>query len=413
MNVPKLRFKEFDEELIEDIIQNYAEVQTGPFGSQLHEKDYVKVGTPIITVEHFGDNRIIHKNLPMVSNEDKERLKKYSLKEGDVVFSRVGSIDRRVYVTEREDGWLFSGRCLRLRIINTNLSSKYLSTYLGTTKCLNEIRSKAVGGTMPSLNTDILNSISINLPQYKEQEKVASFFEKLDKQIQLQQQKIDLLQEQKKGFLQKMFPKVGAVMPEIRFTGFTDDWGQRNIKEISKVFIGLVTSMTENYRDEGTLLIRNSDIKPGRLEFADNPIHLDEKFAEKNATRRLQIGDVVTVHTGDIGTSAVIGERENGAIGFATINTRPDTSVLDSAYLNNYFNTTYHKNWAIKMSTGDGRSNYNLYDFNRLMIPLPRLEEQKKIGAFINKLDDTIALHQQKLDFYKEQKKGFMQQMFI
>ena len=73
-------------------------VQTGPFGSQLHQKDYVEKGTPIITVEHLGDNRISHQDLPRITEQDKERLKKYTLKTGDIVFSRVGSVDRRALV---------------------------------------------------------------------------------------------------------------------------------------------------------------------------------------------------------------------------------------------------------------------------------------------------------------------------
>ena len=92
-----------------------ASVQTGPFGSQLHQSDYVEVGTPIITVEHLGENRILHNNLPRVNDEDKSRLKKYWLQEDDIVFSRVGSVDRRAYVKKDEEGWLFSGRCLRVR----------------------------------------------------------------------------------------------------------------------------------------------------------------------------------------------------------------------------------------------------------------------------------------------------------
>ena len=170
--------------------------------------------------------------------------------------------------------------------------------------------------------------------------------------------------------------------------------------------------MTENYRNEGTLLIRNSDIKENRFEFSDNPIHLDEAFAENNSSRRLIIGDVITIHTGDIGTSAVIGEREDGAIGFATINTRPNQDVLDSNYLSTYFNTEKHKNYAIKVSTGDGRSNYNLKDFNRLSVPLPLLDEQKKIGFFFKQLNDTIALHQRKLDKSKELKSAYLAEMF-
>ncbi len=96
-------------------LEDLAKVQTSPFGSQLHMSDYKTNGTPIITVEHLGENKIIHENLPLVGLEDRERLKKYILKEGDIVFSRVGSVDRSAYISVREDGWMFSGRCLRVR----------------------------------------------------------------------------------------------------------------------------------------------------------------------------------------------------------------------------------------------------------------------------------------------------------
>ena len=266
---------------------------------------------------------------------------------------------------------------------------------------------------VPSLSKATINSVYADVPSEDEQIKIGGLFEKIDNLIAANQRKLDLLKEQRKGYLQKMFPKNGAKVPELRFAGFADAWEQRNIKEISKVFIGLVTSMTENYRDNGTLLIRNSDIKSGHFEFSKDPIYLDEVFAEKNASRRLKIGDVITVHTGDIGTSAVVGKREEGSIGFATINTRPDKSVLDSDYLSTYFNTTVHKHWAIKMSTGDGRSNYNLYDFNRLIVPLPNIEEQQKIGSFFKQLDNLITLHQRKLEKLQELKKGYLQKMFV
>jgi len=169
--------------------------------------------------------------------------------------------------------------------------------------------------------------------------------------------------------------------------------------------------MTENYRNEGTLLIRNSDIKEGRFEFAQNPIYLDEPFAEANNTRRLQRGDVVTVHTGDIGTSAVIGDREHGAIGFATINTRPFANILESHFLSTFLNTETHKNWAVKMSTGDGRSNYNLKDFNTLQVPVIQFDEQLKIGTFFRTLDTLIANQKRKLDGMKQLKKAYSERL--
>ena len=170
--------------------------------------------------------------------------------------------------------------------------------------------------------------------------------------------------------------------------------------------------MTEHYTDKGHLLIRNSDIKDGYFEFGENPIYLDEEFSEQNKSRMHQLGDVITVHTGDIGTSAVIGENEVNSIGFATIVTRPNQEILDSNYFATYLNTDTHKQWAISMATGDGRSNYNLKDYTKLVVPIPEIEEQKKIATCIVNLDTLITLHQRKCDETKRLKKYMLQKMF-
>lgn len=172
-------------------IEEIATVQTGPFGSQLHMSDYKIIGTPIITVEHLGENKIIHDNLPLVSNEDKQRLIKYTLKEGDIVFSRVGSVDRRAYVSDEEDGWMFSGRLLRVRVNKDKVCPKFLSFYFGQESFKETIRRIAVGATMPSINTTILSEIEVVIPQKKEQTAIASILSSLD-------DKIDLLHRQKR-----------------------------------------------------------------------------------------------------------------------------------------------------------------------------------------------------------------------
>ena len=200
--------------------------------------------------------------------------------------------------------------------------------------------------------------------------------------------------------------------PALRFRGYTDDWEQRKVTEIGKIYIGLVTTMTKHYTDEGTLLIRNSDIKDGKFEFGDNPIHLEKSFAEKNETRMHQIGDVITVHTGDVGTSAVITENEEKSIGFATIVTRPNHKIIDSNYLCSFLNTDNHKKWAVSISTGDGRTNYNLGDYFELVVPVPSIAEQKKIAAYIQILNRLITLHQRKLEKLKLVKKSMLEKMF-
>ena len=200
--------------------------------------------------------------------------------------------------------------------------------------------------------------------------------------------------------------------PQIRFAKFKDTWEQRKVTELGDVYIGLVTTMTAHYTNEGTLLIRNSDIKDGKFEFDTEPIYLDKEFAEQNKSRMHKVGDVITVHTGDVGTSAVITENEANSIGFATIVTRPNQKLLDSYYLSTFLNTEKHKAWAVQMSTGDGRTNYNLRDYTELVVPVPKLEEQKKIASYISSLNNLITLHQRKYDKLTKVKKSMLEKMF-
>ena len=171
-------------------------------------------------------------------------------------------------------------------------------------------------------------------------------------------------------------------------------WEQRKITELGDIYIGLVTTMTAHYTNDGILLIRNSDIKDGKFEFDTEPIYLDKEFAKQNKSRMHKVGDVITVHTGDVGTSAVITENEDNSIGFATIVTRPNQQLLDSWYLSTFLNTEKHKAWAVQMSTGDGRTNYNLMDYTELIVPVPKLEEQKMIASTMSNLNHLITLHQ-------------------
>ena len=200
--------------------------------------------------------------------------------------------------------------------------------------------------------------------------------------------------------------------PKIRFKGFSDDWEYRKVTELGEIYIGLVTTMTSHYTDSGSLLIRNSDIKDGYFEFGNNPIYLDEEFSEQNASRKHQIGDVITVHTGDIGTSAVISEKEAGSIGFATIVTRPYKSKIKSDYLCTYLNTDTHKRFAMNISTGDGRNNYNLRDYYECIVPVPDIDEQTKISEYIKRVNSLINLHQRKCDELQKVKKYMLQKMF-
>ena len=185
LNVPPLRFPEFSGEWKCTTIGNIGDIKNGPFGSVLHAEDYVKNGIPIVTTEHFKTGLMPSDKfgIPQVSNEDYIRLKGYRLETNDIVFSRVGSVDINAHVGIEQNGWLFSGRVLRVRP-KYDIDSLFLHYALSTEAVKRDIRNRAVGQTMPSINTPILSSTTIQLPKdLFEQKKVAHFLRLLDKRI--------------------------------------------------------------------------------------------------------------------------------------------------------------------------------------------------------------------------------------
>jgi type I restriction enzyme S subunit len=197
---------DFVEDRLAGLCDSSVGIQTGPFGSQLHQEDYVEVGTPIVTVEHLGENRILHEAVPQVSDSDRDRLLKYSLRAGDIVFSRVGSVDRRALVRRAEDGWLFSGRCLRVRPDTGRIDSGFLSYFFGLPAFKEHIRAIAVGATMPSLNTSILSDVLIPHPRdISEQRHIAHILGTLDDKIELNRQMSETLEAMAQALFKAWF----------------------------------------------------------------------------------------------------------------------------------------------------------------------------------------------------------------
>lgn len=186
-------------------LREIADIQTGPFGSQLHKEDYVTIGTPIVTVEHLGKRIFTEQNLPHVSEQDRNRLDKYILRTGDIVFSRVGSVDRCSFVDSEHDGWMFSGRCLRVRP-----TDEIYPLYLYYFFCLEEtkqfVRNIAVGATMPSINTKLLGDVEVMFPHKDIQAQIASVLSAIDSKIETNEKLNDNLQQQAMALYGKFFP---------------------------------------------------------------------------------------------------------------------------------------------------------------------------------------------------------------
>ena len=159
-----------------------GDIQTGPFGSQLHASDYVRVGIPSVMPQNIGDNVIIEDGIARISPEDAKRLKRYLLAPGDIVYSRRGDVQRRALVRAEQSGWLCGTGCLRIRL-GTGANSRFLSYYLSHPEVRSYIVRHAIGATMPNLNTQILSAVPVVLPPRPVQQAIAVTLGALDDKI--------------------------------------------------------------------------------------------------------------------------------------------------------------------------------------------------------------------------------------
>lgn len=410
-DTPKIRFKGFTDAWEQRKIGEITELKSA---SRVHKGEWTIEGVPFYrSSDVMAAINGTKNDKAFISEELYEKLSSISgkLEEGDILVTGGGSVgnpyivpnNAPLYTKDADLLWIKNQGRFNPYFVYEFFLSPSFRNYLGSISHV---------GTIAHYTITQLSETPISLPSVEEQGKLGEYFQDLDHLITLHQRKCDDTKELKKYMLQKIFPQNGRKIPEIRFAGFTGDWEQRKVTDLGEIYIGLVTTMTAHYTNHGTLLIRNSDIKDSHFEFGDNPIYLDEGFAEKNSSRKHKLGDVITVHTGDIGTSAVITEKEVGSIGFATIVTRPNLKEITSEFLCTYLNTDTHKKFAFGISTGDGRNNYNLKDYYECVIPVPDIKEQKKISNYIESLNRLITFHQRKCNELKEVKHFMLHNMF-
>ena len=264
-----------------------------------------------------------------------------------------------------------------------------------------------------AIKDSVFVEMPIPYPTMDEQQKIGSFFKQLDDTIALHQRKLDLLKEQKKGYLQKMFPKNGAKVPELRFAGFADDWEERKLSSGLREYTDRV--IVEDDKEYYQISVRNNfggiTLRGSKM---GNKIGR-KRQAKINLTKYPQtlIFTRQTVEQGGIGW---VDKYCDGAIVTENMPTISlDTSVFSKYFLTNLFQTRiFYKN-AILDNVEGGSAQIAIHESKFLSSTLlfPNLDEQEKIGQFFKQLDNTITLHQRKLDLLKEQKKGFLQKMFV
>ena len=200
-------------------------IQTGPFGSQLHASDYRLVGIPSIMPQNLGDNRVIEDRIARIGKRDARRLARYLVREGDIVYSRRGDVERRALIGPREDGWLCGTGCLRVRLGENGVDPRYASYYLGHPAVREWIVRHAHGATMPNLNTAILSACPFIVPPVSEQRAIAHVLGTLDDKIELNRRMNATLEAMARALFRSWFVDFDPVRAKMegRDTGLPPD----------------------------------------------------------------------------------------------------------------------------------------------------------------------------------------------
>ena len=388
------------------ILGDIAISQTGPFGSQLHEEDYVSEGTPIVTVEHLGDTNFTHQNLPFVSEADTKRLSKYILIEGDIVFSRVGSIDRNVYVDKNHEGWMFSGRCIRVRADKNKVNPRYLSYYFKQNSFKKMMMNLAVGATMPSLNTKIMNSIELDLLPRENQDKIANILSAIDDKIQINNQINQELEAMAKTlydywFVQFDFPdqngnpykSSGGKMiynPELK-REIPEGWGVEKIEDIAQTGSGGTPKSTNSsyYTDGEVPWINSGELSRTVITSTSNFI-TEEGLKNSNAKLFPSGTILVAMYGATAGKVSFLAFEASTNQAICSIML---SDVRMRYYLKNVIEDLYQ--YLVNLSTGSARDNLSQDMIKNIKVVIPSNEILDRYYYFSNNIIKELTKKQQ------------------
>nr|WP_244264875.1 restriction endonuclease subunit S [Enterococcus haemoperoxidus] len=382
-------------------------------------KDFTKIsqGLQIAISDRFveeGENRLFY-----ITNEflnPKSTLKYYIenaaesviANTDDILMTRTGNTGK---VVTNVFG-AFHNNFFKISYETSKTDRLFLYYLLNTQYVQKEIMIGAGASTIPDLKHPNFYRIKVNIPAIEEQWRVGTFFKQLDNTIALHQRKLDAMNQMKNGFLQQLFPENGEKFPRVRFADFKDEWEQRKLGEVVKK----VTRKNKELESRLPLTIS-----------AQNGLIDQNKFFNKNVASR-DLSGYYLIKNGEFAYNksysngypwGAVKRLDNYKIGvLSTLYIIFKPIDIDSTFLTKYYDTTY---WYKEVSkyAAEGARNHGLLniastDFFKTEIMIPKkYEEQEKIGLFFKQLDDTIKLHQNKLDRLKKLKKKYLQNMFI
>jgi type I restriction enzyme S subunit len=362
-----------------------ANIQTGPFGSQLKNEQYISGGTPVVTVEHIKDFRIIDFDFPSVTKEDKERLSKYLMKTGDILFTRVGSVDLSAFVSERQNGWIFSSRMLRVRP-NNEINSRFLSYYFQQKSFREYILNISVGATMPSINTEILKSIPISYPPLPEQQAIAEVLSSLD-------DKIDLLHRQN-----KTLEALAETLFKQWFIEEADEkWEKKSLGELltitssKRIFYSeYVSSGIPFYRSKEIIELRNTGSTASELYITNERFNeIDSKFGSPRE------GDILMTSVGTLGVAYRVKANEKFYFKDGNITWFKDFKGLPSSVVYLWLTSKIGQKELSAITIGSTQQALTIEGLKSISFKIPPKEIvsacEKQFDDIISKIDSNQA----------------------
>ncbi|WDH76246.1 restriction endonuclease subunit S [Exiguobacterium marinum] len=399
-NNPVLRFHEFNENWVSRSIEELA-------------KEFLGGGTPKTTISEFWNGEI-----PWIQSSDLTNHKVYGFtskkkinslaiknsatkiipKDSIAIVTRVGVGKIALF----EHPYSTSQDFLSLSELNID---KWFGVYLLYNKLQKELK-QVQGTSIKGITKSELLRKNVSLPEINEQIKLGDFFKKLDDTISLHQQELEALKQTKQGFLQKMFPKKGEILPQLRFKEFDGPWSHCKLKNLGEIKTGATpsTGNIDNYSEEGMLWITPTDIK-GRVT-KNSAKKLSLKGQEK--ARIVEPYSILVTSIASIGKNTMV---ESYASFNQQINSLTPFKSNDSYFLltQSYFWSKEMKN---KAASGTMQI-VNKSEFSEMSFLVPEKKEQIKIGEFFKQLDKVIELKEKEIEALKETKKGFLQKMFV
>jgi len=395
-NVPKLRFKGYEDAWEQ---RKFSDIALRESTVQESSRDFPSVEYDDVIAEAGRLNKDVNQ---------KEVAKKGIVFDGSQVL--YGKL--RPYL----HNWLspdFSGVAVGdwwvLKPIKVDKSFLYR---LIQTQQFDDIANQSTGSKMPRADWNLVSNLEFAVPvSGDEQYKIGGYFSSLDTLIALHQRKYDALKTMKKTLLSKMFPKDGEDVPEIRFKGFTDAWEQRKLGDIADK----VTVKNSNLQYIETF---TNSAEVGIISQRDYFDHDIANLSNLDGYYIVQKEDFV--YNPRISTSAPVGPINRNKLGrvgvMSPLYTVFRTHNVDTTYLEYFFKSQYwHSFMKFHGDSGARSDRFSIKDaiFFKMPIPLPDIDEQQKIGDYLNSVDHLITLHQRKLDELKNIKKTLLQQMFV